>query len=238
MSKPTYFNCPVAIFKGFLKGHNEALSQATKYAVYGYAVAKGINFIDAAYSLEVNFTDPKEAEKKAFQIFSKYSGAMVGLNSEIVWSFKKKPHLDEFEAIQFLGYMAAKSIIGSARYSKMNNSLFLSRMAGSDKVIAADQLPAEISKWGTRRRLDRLKGALSDYWGFSHYGESTRGWYGGFIPLEELIFQVESNRDKVKAAKRANDAREAKKVAMLRLQQQGPAGSKESAAKRKKEPFT
>jgi hypothetical protein len=226
MAEPTFFNSPVSMYKWFLQDHRRVLHDVVDYAVYDYRARTAKTFKEAAKCLQVTYRqDIKEAEKKAETVYHKYTGgAMVGVNAKVVWDYIAKDEPTERDLMQFLGYMALKSIIGKAGYKRIINDLFLSRMAGETKTIPATQLPDEIAKYGTRRRLDRLKGELIDSWGLAAYGQSTRGWFASFtLPLPDLICHVEGNRAKNKAEKRRVDMQAAKEIARQRMAGIAPA---------------
>jgi hypothetical protein len=222
MANGTFFNAPVAMYSWFLQDHKRVLHDVVDYACYAYKLQAGKTFKDAAKCLHINYRiDLKDAEKNADAIYKKYlknGGATVGVNANVVWDYISKAEPTERELMQFLGYMALKSIIGKAGYKRIINDLFLSRMAGETKTVPAKDLPEQIAKYGTRRRLDRLKGELIDSWGLAAYGQSTRGWFASFtIPLPDLIYHVEGNRAKNKAEIRRVDMQAAKEIARQRI---------------------
>jgi hypothetical protein len=234
--KQKYYNAPVSLYKWFLQDPKGVLIKVVDYAVMDYSLQQKISFFQAAHDLNVLYPEKsKYAEERSMEIYRTHTGApMAGIGEKILWDYREKPAPDEWELIQFLGYMAAKSIIGKSGYSKFSNGLFLSRMAGEPRTVPPNELPGEIAKFGTRRRLDRLKGALMDEWGFCHYGQSTRGWFGSFkLDMEELIIQVESQREKRKAANRTDERKAAKEAAMARIQAgETPGNPKDKQAKK------
>ncbi len=222
-----YLNFPVTLLEDFMSDFDGVMNIIFNYSIYErnlkYShlqedvrvkkIAKELNYKD------VNFIKDNLNTSKDLYNYFKDNNARTGLKVSLFWEYLKEDKTD-FEKICLLGFLAFKSIIGDKLYTKTNNALWLSRMAGSEKTLKdLNALPDKIKQFNTRRKLDKIKTELRENWSFEHYGYYSRGYYISFkVTLEKLIYEVEKNKNKNKAKQRVKEVKNVRDEVLKKLE--------------------
>jgi hypothetical protein len=123
--------------------------------------------------------DPKDALRHWAGVYRKYKNysVFVGVDKSLLFDFRDNlVYKTDFEIIQFLAFLAIRSIIGAGhgnmRVKHIPWHYVLSRMAGHEKAVNnLDTLPKFISKYASRRYHDKLIKALCERWHMQYYGK-------------------------------------------------------------------
>lgn len=205
---------PVQMFKGFLETQTKRramINDMEHFAIYDRYLlcnnaAKAMQFIglhytdDADWEKQESFDSAsKEAEngrKLAMQIrthsyFYTYMGTGKG---KLLWDIYKDGNFSNEKATLYLMYLALGSIQGSRSFAKTNNNFLLSRMDGNDSLVPPEQWSQEIQAIATRRKLDRFKRLMTEYYGVVFVSpKGCHGYYFSTKLKEEDFFKAVIN---------------------------------------------
>jgi hypothetical protein len=217
-----YFNFPIVLLEGFLINDRLVLDNIFDYAIYtktlqyedGNTTEKIIN---ASEYFGVKCGDVYKTFKNGKELFESIpeQTPKVGLNKDIYFDYLKNLK-DDFQKVCLLGFLAIKSILQIKPYCKLDNKFWLSRMDG--KACSVDFHSAELTRFGNKYQLTKIKNELIDNWGLRHYSRYTRGFYVSVnLSLEDLIFQAEKRRKSTLEKQRKESEKSALKKALERL---------------------
>lgn len=196
MTDKIFYNFPIAIFrqvrtdnKGAIKHVEDAINEAIRFALYeAYKKLMPPQANPNAYNAGVykelmrkmgfENKNPELGFKEkivAYRVNKNYS-VIVGVDKDLLFDFRDNlVYKTDFEIIQFLAFLAIRSIIGAGhgnmRVKHIPWHYVLSRMAGHEKAVNnLDTLPKFISKYASRRLHDKLIKALCERWHMQYYG--------------------------------------------------------------------
>ena len=235
-----YFNFPIQLLEGFMEDSFIPLLNILSYCLYVHSQSYDDDEYDededgeyddlglwkirrAADYYLVTVGDPESIYKRGSALSKKYNRSTphCGLNRSIYWDYRDN-HKTDFQKICLLAFLSIKSIIGNKKYCKITNDYWLSRMAGLTKACKVDQLPQSIKYYATEYKLRRIKNELRLNWHLASYSRQIRGFYVSFsLPLEDLVFEAEKNREKVKLAQLRKQEDAARIAALERLKEEG-----------------
>jgi hypothetical protein len=142
---------------------------------------------------------------------------MTGINKDLLFDFYlgNQP-IDEI--VVLLAHLAIKSILGQKSFCRVTNDYLLCRMAGYPGMIGMEDLPAHLSPYSTRRRLNNIKTELQRSYGLQIYARYTRGFFvSDTLTLEQLIMAVETKRKKWHLEQQKTETSEAVKKVLSQL---------------------
>lgn len=231
-----YFNFPIQLLQDFIGDTRGALSKILSYCLY----MQSQNYDDEEYDededgewdelalwkirraadyygVTIRFANVIYRNGLSLSQLYSRSNPHCGLNLSIYWDYRDN-YKSDFQKICLLAFLSIKSIIGDKKYCKITNDFWLSRMAGFTKVCKVDELPHAIKNYATEYKLRRIKNKLRLNWHLTSYSRQFRGFYVSFLlSLEELVFEAERNREKVKLTQLKKQEDAARASALSRL---------------------
>lgn len=189
IQKECFARVPVQMFKGFLSSHvkrkqmiNDMISFAT-YDRYIYCkdAVKAVQFLGYHWGNDVDFEEDfskrdSEKEVSAGEDIAKtirtrsyfYLRVCIGdSKTKALFKIRDDDSFSNEQAAIYVMYLALGSIQGNRSYAKTTNDFLLSRMDGNDTKVTTDKWSVEIQAISTRRKLERLKGLVTQYYGVS-----------------------------------------------------------------------
>lgn len=120
--------------------------------------------------------------------------ASVGIEKKTLMDFcRNGQKKTEKEKAVFLAYLAIKSIIGKEPFGIITKDKVLHRMAGHTKFEG--EIPADIMRWGTRKRWEQLKYELTIRYGVEFFWDHYRYIYATTkLSLTDLAKTVLTSR--------------------------------------------
>lgn len=185
-----------------------------------YQMQLAFNSIGINGGIEFCLKSAKEIEK---QIEPNEPQPMI--SKSLLFDFRDNPK-SEFDLIQFLAYIAIKSILGKNPYAKVNKELVISRMFGYSSIKhLPDKLKPGLNelraKYLHRYHFDELKLKLVENWNVITYSNKMRGFYVAIknkVSIDELALNAEAKKKKnrIEALKRQQKEATAKALAKLK----------------------
>jgi len=125
------------------------------------------------------------------------------VNKKLLFDFRDNEK-SEFDLIQFLAFIAIKSILGKRTCVKTNKMHIICRMFGySSCKHLPEKMPSNVkelfSKYSHRYHIDRVIQSLELNWNVLTYSSNLRGMYvamGDKINLENLVLIAETKKQK------------------------------------------
>jgi len=207
MSNEKYLNFPIQLLKNAFTDIRQAMNNIMMYAGYQHTTKLELGedeekMKDAGEYLGISWGDPITAYRNGEKLFQEIpkNSPHTGINKGVCFDFYDTPKSDDEIAV-LLAYLSLKSIIGPKPYTKTTNDNLIARMGGfaSKNDIPGQQLPEPLSKYNTRRKLDKIKIDLQTNWGVNIYARYMRGFYVSFdqnFSLDQLVFEAEKRRKK------------------------------------------
>lgn len=222
-----YFNFPVMLLSGFMDDSRGTLSNILDYSLFAWGIVH-YEFGDleermksAAKNFHVSLGNLEASFENGSNLYEDLplSSPKVGLSISLFWDYYGNDKSD-FEKACLLAFLAIKSILHKKPYCKVTNNYLLSRMDGKAKSVeSTDNLHPAIRRYSNEYQLKKIKTELIQNWNLKHYSRYTRGFYVSLtMPLEELVFQVESKRKGRLKKKLADDQKVALNKALKRLE--------------------
>jgi hypothetical protein len=185
-----------------------------------YQMQLSFNSIGINGGIEFCLNSAKEIEK---QIPPNEPQPMI--SKSLLFEFRDNPK-SEFDLIQFLAYIAIKSILGKNPYAKVNKKLVISRMFGYSSIKhLPDKLKPGLNelraKYLHRYHFDELKLKLVENWNVITYSNKMRGFYVAIknkVSIDELALNAEAKKKKnrIEALKKQQKEATAKALAKLK----------------------
>lgn len=175
---------------------------------------------DAGSALGVTWGSVSGAYNRGKELFKLYpkNVPMVGINSKMLFDYMNNPKV-EYEIAVFLGFLALKSIIGNKSFIRTTNEFMIARMGGYARISdMPDPLPQPLSKYTTRRMLDKIKLDLQHDWNINYY--PSRGFYVSMdhkFTLDKLALAAEKKASVNKQSLIKQKIEEAKIKALSQL---------------------
>ncbi len=226
--KAIYYNFPLIMLRGAMEYDSDIrpiLNKILEYCIYEKYLEvsdKKNSEIKIHIENKLSISMGDNAINRGYKQYQQFSNGnvKVGIKNTIFWDYRENDKTD-FQTVCLLGFLALKSMIGNKSYYKTNNSLFFSRMAGSEKPLTKTEirkLPNPLKKFNNEYQLNKIKKELRDNWGLKYYARYTRGFYISFVlDLDELVFQAEKNRKSNKEKQHKQAQNDALKKALERL---------------------
>ncbi len=212
--KEIYYNAPCGLYKGFLESEEareKVLENVLHYAAtveyqrltrYKDAeerwqkVCDNLNFIGG--DRETIIRDGEELQKKHSK------EACFSLRCETYWHYSRQYKSDE-ECELLLAFLALRSILGSKRWGKTTNAMWLSRMDGKNKPEWRIKngkkelvLSGAIQKYNTHYGARKLKSLLFEYYSVSFYSSHMRGFCFSFLlSIKELVRTIRRKQNEI-----------------------------------------
>ena len=227
----TYYNFPIAIFrhvrtdKGVIKRVEDAINEAIRFALYDaykklmppQANPNEYNagvFEELMQNMRFKNPDPESELRRMAGVYRNYKNysVIVGVDNNLLFDFRDNlVYKTDFEIIQFLAFLAIRSIIGAGvgnmRVKHIPWHYVLSRMAGHEKAVSnLDTLPKFISKYDSRRLHDKLIKALCDRWHMQYHGKNLGKGVAPLFTFSQSIdleLLVDFRRDLLRECKEA-----------------------------------
>lgn len=161
----------------------------------------------------------KEIEK---QIPSSEPFPMI--SKSLLFEFRDKEK-SEFELVQFVAYIAVRSILGQKTFVKTNKKHIVSRIFGyaSCKCLPDDnnpELTGLMNKYSQRYHLDKVILSLELNWEVITYSNNVRGMYVSLknkINMEDLALIVETKKQKNRIELLKQEKKQAKEKALQKI---------------------
>lgn len=198
MTDKIFYNFPIAIFrqvrtdtKDRILFIEDTINQAIRYALFA-AYKKRMppqsnpnEYNEGVFNSlmeEMGFTVDYD-HKKALQNYAeaywrhRNNRVFVGVDKDLLFDFRDNlVYKTDFEIIQFLAFLAIRSIIGAGHYNMRVKHIpwpyVLSRMAGHEKKVSdINRLPKFISQYASKRLRVKLINALCERWHMQYYGK-------------------------------------------------------------------
>lgn len=171
---------PVQMFKGFLSSQSERKSLVRKmlyFAVYDRTLyTKSAE--RACKFLRISFDNPDNAARRGEDIGTSIrTRSYLYVNVHKLIEISNDDQYTNEQATLWLMFYVLGSVQGNSPYSRTTNDFLLSRMDGNDTRVDPSEWSAEIQTISTRRKLDRLKRLVSQYYNVSFFGAHVRGFY-------------------------------------------------------------
>lgn len=189
IEKAYFARVPVQMFKGFLSSHvrrknliNDMISFAT-YDRYLYCkdAVKAVQFLGYHWGNDDEFKEDysksnsenrvSQGEELAKNIHTRsyfYLRVCSGdVKTNNLFKIREDESFSNEQAALYVMYLALGSIQGNRSYAKTTNDFLLSRMDGNDTKVTPEKWSVEIQAIATRRKLERLKGLVTQYYGVS-----------------------------------------------------------------------
>jgi hypothetical protein len=184
-----------------------------------YQMQLAFNSIGINGSIELCLNTAKKIEK---QIEPNEPQPMV--NTNLLFDFRENEK-SESDLIQFLAYIAIKSILGKNLCTKTNKNHILSRMFGYSSIKhLPDKLKPSINelrtKYSHRHHFTQLIKKLEMNWQIITYSNHIRGMYVAMkykISIDELALKAETKKEKVKIEALKQLKKEAKEKALEQI---------------------
>jgi len=225
MEKSIFYNFPITLLRHreetinyenrIIMDYRQNLINIVNYQI-GELLFKKWSIEDIENDLGITLEKKDEYIKGFVPFFEKFKDKTVpvtGIEKVLCWRFINNPK-DDFDWKCLWAFLAIKSIVGKKPYQKITNKLLIARMAGYASFQKLEEhfngrpFPEHIlnpdDHYKTRYALDKIKRELTRHYNVKFYGIGSRGFYATIkLTLEELITQVEKNRQKyVLAAER------------------------------------
>jgi hypothetical protein len=172
------------------------------YAVYKHAqnlngtLAERIKSSANYYGIELGSL--KNATEGGERLHSEipYRSPMTGINKDLLFDFYLGSKTHD-EIVVLLAHLAIKSILGEKSFCRITTDYLFCRMAGYPSMSDMPEVPVHLRPYATRRKMDRIKTELTEFYGLNIYARYTRGFFVSFtLSLEDLIREVETKRKK------------------------------------------
>ena len=229
MSSYEYYNFPIQLINGFLDDSKKVLIDISHYCIYRV-------FIDNLEKYSGSFTGYQKACDDFGIEFKNVAAAyqngktlyeatidkspMVGMTSEMYWDYMTNEK-SEFEKVLLLGDLAFKSILGAKSYIKLDNKYWFSRMDGSVKSIAKEDISPKLQRYLNEYQTKKIKNQLIANWGLASYSRYNRGFYVSYkMTLDDLAYHAEKIRKSTQDKKIKNDVKSAHEKALERLEKE------------------
>lgn len=176
----------------------ETDEQFLKNAIEYYQVHLAFQSIGITGNIETTIKGGKEILKMV-----QPAEPLPMVNKKLLFDFRDNEK-SEFDLIQFLTYIAIKSILGKRTCVKTNKMHIICRMFGySSCKHLPKKMPSNVkelfSKYSHRYHIDRVIQSLELNWNVLTYSSNLRGIYvamGDKINLEELVLIAETKKQK------------------------------------------
>ncbi len=221
-----YLNFPIRLLNGAFSDIKTAMDNIMYYAGFVHCdlleIGNNTEKMKASGSyLGITYGNPKEAYKNGKMLYDSLpeNQPMAGINKDTCFDFYKHYKTPDQIAV-LLAFLAIKSIVGSKPYYKTNIEQIGCRMAGLVSVKEKDDIPEDIKNYLSRRKFDKIKYELQVNWNVNFYSYYTRGFYVSIdnkLKLDQLVFEAEKNRISNKQKEIAIRIKEARNLAMKRL---------------------
>ncbi|MGD9929314.1 MAG: hypothetical protein AB7U05_04795 [Mangrovibacterium sp.] len=228
MSDERYLNFPIQLLQNAFKDIRQAMNNIMYYAGYVHTLKLELGeeqekIKAAGEYLGITWGNPIAAYLDGEKLFHEIptNSPHTGINKHLCFDFYDNPKSNDEIAV-LLAYLALKSIIGPKPYTKTTNDNLIARMGGfvSKKDISGEQLPEPLSKYNTRRKLDKIKIDLQTNWSVNIYARYTRGFYVSFdqaFTLDQLVFEAEKRRKRAEEKQLQQRKNEAFERALKKL---------------------
>lgn len=184
-----------------------------------YQMQLAFNSIGINGGIEFCLNSAKEIEK---QIEPNEPQPMI--SKSLLFEFRDEQK-SEFDLIQFLAFIAVKSILGKRQYTKTNKNHIVSRMFGYSSIKhLPDKLKPGLkelrAKYSYRYHIDKLILNLELNWNIITYSNHNRGMYVAMknkIDIKELALIAEAKKQKTKVEALKQLKKEATAEALAKL---------------------
>ena len=209
-----YFNFPIMMIRGVWEGwkdkpdflrdilyfhienHAQKIEDLNEYEeTDAQRFKRSAEFWNVSMSGDVSSRQERGAELLAAYEESK---VFVGISTDVFWNYYKTQKSD-FEWECLIAFLALKSIVGNKSYCKSNNALLFARISGNES--SKDDHSLTLTEYHRNKIIFKLE----TEWNLKYYSRYTRGFYFGInVTLQELIFEAESKREKLKVEQLKN----------------------------------
>lgn len=207
---PIYYNFPIRVVAGFMDDPEAALRRMIAWATYDMTKTmkheRGRDRLDLALShLDYQVEDREAWYSECGYIYSIYKGPRTGISRKMWWETKEVvDHWQNRDKELFLGFLAAKSIVGNKPYALTCNRQMCARMNGrattyaSDEEMAERSHPAILAAFSTPKKWRKRREWMAQQYRIASYSrDGMRGYYiSTKMPLERLAAAVERKRAK------------------------------------------
>ncbi|MCB0739355.1 MAG: hypothetical protein KDC92_17745 [Bacteroidetes bacterium] len=217
--KVEYVNFPIVLLQGFMQNHKNCILDAFSYAFYRYAKERHLfdvkEMLRAATSFyRLNLPTDLDAISRGKMLYESIEpkSPSCGAKINILLEYLNEPKT-ESQRIELLAFMALNSIIGVQVFKKFTYQYLFSRMCGFEKMVEFSELDANIRKYASRYKRDRLSQVLATEWHVMIITDpNIRGVYASmklsYLELWEVILK-RSKKYKLKQVEKARaDAKE------------------------------
>lgn len=213
-----FFNFPLMMLRGVLEGWKDKTEFLTDVLYFHienhaqkiedlneYEETEAQRFKRSAKFWNVSMIgDIESRQERGAELLAAFeeSKVFVGISTEVFWNYyKNEKSILEWECLA--AFLSLKSILGNKRMCKSNNNLLYARMSGNESAKSEHNLIF------TEYHRNKIIFKLETEWNIKYYSRYTRGFYFGIdVTLEELIFEAESKREKVKLKQLRNNKAE------------------------------
>lgn len=134
------------------------------------------------YDNECHIITRMRKDKEIYNLYhSDDKGVFFSLPKDLFWEFyKNKKSFNDMALL--VAYLSIKSLLGKRIVTKTNKYAITARMACNTSLRKTTPLPEEIKKFQSRKRYDRLKRELFEFYKVGFY--SDKGIRGTYVTLK------------------------------------------------------
>ncbi|MDR7130334.1 hypothetical protein J2X69_002684 [Algoriphagus sp. 4150] len=208
--KDRFLDFPIALLKGFLENHNKCLENIYCYAVFKMVYSEEAVFEDIEEFVEsyqhnhyVDWTEHVEVRgEQLYNSFVSVKHVWTGIHINTFMMFFLKDR-SEADLVCLLAYLGLKSIVQKDKIKfNISNEYLVSRMAGSDSILADESIPPIIRKHLKNKSKIKTKlfDTLESSYGVVRPSGNTRGIVCS-LTLSKKDLELEIMKKKYKKSK-------------------------------------
>ncbi len=225
-----YYNFPIALIAGAHTDIKKVCNDIIDYVTYAKFLTldlgnKNEKMKSAALYLGITLGSIDGTYKNGKILYDSLptNWPMAGIKKRLVFEFRDALKTD-FEIAVFCAYCGLRSILGKKSYVRTSNDFLKARMDGmsskKDVVFAESNYYSNTFKG--YKKFRKVTKALEQDWLLKYYAKGVNGFYVSFgLPLADLIYIAENNKQKNKDARQKQAESEALKTALERLKNKG-----------------
>ena len=206
---PIYYNFPITVVSGFMDDPEAALRRMIAWQTYDKTRRmkheRGRDRLFYAMAeMDYEVADKQAWYNECGETYHLFKGPRTGISRKMWWEVVESvDYWENADKVLFLGFLAAKSVVGNKSYTLTCNRQMCARMNGRATTYASDEEMREqsdpiIFAYFTRKRCQRVRQNLERQYRVATYSQrNMRGYYiSAKMPLERLAAAVERKRAK------------------------------------------
>lgn len=190
-------------------------SNLRKQAITHYKFHKAFHFFDIEWNIGIQILNTKNQTNP--------TGILPMINIDKLFEFRNNDK-SETDIVEFVAYIALRSIIGQKQYCKTNKLLMFARMFGfasikDQNINLLNKTQKRIfHRYQERYQFEKLMESLQVNWHLKYYSHYNRGFYiSTDLNLEELVLIAEKQKRSNKNRKLKDKKKMAREKALSEL---------------------